>query len=257
MLTGPARLPAATTAAETMTAILKEDAAGARGRASGRCRRGSSGIVRRCLEKNPDERFQSARDLAFALEAISVSDVSGALPARPPRFFRRRAALAGALLLAAAALGLTCLTLLGTGYEAWRARRLSRKYQSLTFTARLGRGCALSPLRQHRVILGKAGTASPCASSLRASRSRLRRTLLLLEVYALRPVALRRAGGRHPSEPIYHAKVHETLAQHPARRRDDARAPRERERDRLVARQTSSPWCAHQASARGSSSLST
>jgi eukaryotic-like serine/threonine-protein kinase len=28
-------------------------------------------IVRRCLEKRPDERFQSARDLAFALEAIS------------------------------------------------------------------------------------------------------------------------------------------------------------------------------------------
>ncbi len=27
-------------------------------------------VVRRCLEKNPDERFQSARDLAFALEAV-------------------------------------------------------------------------------------------------------------------------------------------------------------------------------------------
>jgi hypothetical protein len=32
-------------------------------------------IVRRCLEKEPEERFQSARDLAFALEA--VGDVSG------------------------------------------------------------------------------------------------------------------------------------------------------------------------------------
>ena len=29
-------------------------------------------IVRHCLEKTPDERFQSARDLAFALETLSV-----------------------------------------------------------------------------------------------------------------------------------------------------------------------------------------
>ena len=28
-------------------------------------------IVRHCLEKNPDERFQSARDLSFALQSVS------------------------------------------------------------------------------------------------------------------------------------------------------------------------------------------
>lgn len=47
-------------------------------------------IVRRCMEKNPGERFHSARDLGFALEA--VADVSGpvlapaveAAPAAPP-----------------------------------------------------------------------------------------------------------------------------------------------------------------------------
>ena len=37
-------------------------------------------IVRRCLEKNPDQRFQSASDLSFALEALSST--SGLLP--PP-----------------------------------------------------------------------------------------------------------------------------------------------------------------------------
>ena len=38
-------------------------------------------IVRRCLEKAPEERFQSARDLSFALEAISAGTDG---PARDP-----------------------------------------------------------------------------------------------------------------------------------------------------------------------------
>jgi TolB-like protein/Tfp pilus assembly protein PilF len=35
-------------------------------------------IVHRCLEKNPEQRFQSASDLAFALEALSESGSAGA-----------------------------------------------------------------------------------------------------------------------------------------------------------------------------------
>jgi Tol biopolymer transport system component len=40
-------------------------------------------IVRRCLEKNPDERFHSARDLAFALEAMSGSGSGSGVAVAP------------------------------------------------------------------------------------------------------------------------------------------------------------------------------
>jgi serine/threonine protein kinase len=58
------------TSAETMTAILHEEpptiSLNAAGSSPGLLR-----IVQRCLEKKPERRFQSASDLAFALEALS------------------------------------------------------------------------------------------------------------------------------------------------------------------------------------------
>jgi len=39
-------------------------------------------IARRCLEKSPDQRFQSAKDLAFALEALSGTSQSSAVQAK-------------------------------------------------------------------------------------------------------------------------------------------------------------------------------
>ena len=75
------------TSAETMTAILNEDPPGisqiARSTPPGLQR-----VVNRCLEKNPEQRFQSASDLAFALEALSESGISAfatEAPAQPPR----------------------------------------------------------------------------------------------------------------------------------------------------------------------------
>ncbi len=63
-------------------------------------------IVRRCLEKNPEERFQSARDVAFALEAISGTSAStsgqAALQATAPLRWRRSAATAAVLIAACA-----------------------------------------------------------------------------------------------------------------------------------------------------------
>jgi Tol biopolymer transport system component len=63
------------TAAETMTAVLKNDPP----EISDAGRPVSSAlerIVRRCLEKNPEQRFQSARDLSFALGALSGTETS-------------------------------------------------------------------------------------------------------------------------------------------------------------------------------------
>ena len=55
------------TAAETMTAILREEPPHIE-RGSGEISPTLERVVQRCLEKNRDERFQSARDLAFAID---------------------------------------------------------------------------------------------------------------------------------------------------------------------------------------------
>jgi eukaryotic-like serine/threonine-protein kinase len=92
------------TAADTMTAILKEDPpelAGSRPDLSPALDR----IVRHCLEKNPSERFQSARDVAFAIEALSGSDTSrsGAQPATPSPHTRSLVVVLSVILLLVAA----------------------------------------------------------------------------------------------------------------------------------------------------------
>jgi Tol biopolymer transport system component/tRNA A-37 threonylcarbamoyl transferase component Bud32 len=63
------------TTAETMTAILKEDPPEL-GESLHPVSPGLERIVRHCLEKQPEQRFQSAKDLAFALEALSGPSTS-------------------------------------------------------------------------------------------------------------------------------------------------------------------------------------
>ena len=63
------------TSTETMTAILNEDPPGISQIVPG-TPPALLRIVHRCLEKNPEQRFQSASDLAFALEALSDSGSS-------------------------------------------------------------------------------------------------------------------------------------------------------------------------------------
>jgi eukaryotic-like serine/threonine-protein kinase len=66
------------TSAETMTAILKEDPPGI-SQIVPATPPALQRVVHRCLEKNPERRFQSASDLAFALEALSDSGGSAAV----------------------------------------------------------------------------------------------------------------------------------------------------------------------------------
>jgi dipeptidyl aminopeptidase/acylaminoacyl peptidase len=113
------------TAAETMTAILNEEppetfAAGRQLPA------GLDRIVRHCLEKSPDQRFQSARDLAFDLESTTNATASGAMPAaRASRHFHwRLVAAMTALVLAAAAFG---------WFAASRHRVDAAQFHQLTF----------------------------------------------------------------------------------------------------------------------------
>ncbi|MGB8732281.1 MAG: protein kinase [Candidatus Sulfotelmatobacter sp.] len=59
-------------------------------------------IVRHCLEKEPEKRFQSARDLAFALETLAIASGGRAPISKPPKLQTKILpwAIAGALLIA-------------------------------------------------------------------------------------------------------------------------------------------------------------
>jgi Flp pilus assembly protein TadD/TolB-like protein len=78
---------------------------------------GLESIARRCLAKEPAARFQSASDLAFALEASDVNP-AGTIAGTAVRPARRPRARAGAIVLAALVLAVGA----GAVFLAWRAR---------------------------------------------------------------------------------------------------------------------------------------
>src|SRR5262249_31598807 len=85
-------------------------------------------IVRHCLEKNPEERFHSAHDLAFDLQALSGASVPAARPLAPERTRARGLARAG----------LTAAVLLAVGVAAFlvgqrSAERPLPSFRRLTF----------------------------------------------------------------------------------------------------------------------------
>src|SRR5262245_53915179 len=102
--------------AETMSAILREDPPEL-SETNHNVSPALERLVNHCLEKNPEARFHSARDLGFALEALSgsvpISAQTMAMPAVSSRRWTRRelmlALVAAVAVIAAAAVGVAAL----------------------------------------------------------------------------------------------------------------------------------------------------
>ena len=89
------------TSAETITAILNEDPPEVP-ESGARISPALDRVVRHCLEKSPASRFQSARDLAFALDSLSTSSDPAGATASVGRATGRRSRAGERLALAAA-----------------------------------------------------------------------------------------------------------------------------------------------------------
>ncbi len=118
-------------AADTITAILTKEPPDL-SQTNKDVHPGLDRIVRHCLEKNPEERFESARDLAFDLETLSGVSTPGAatggLPLPPGGRRRLWPSVAGAVLATALVVG-------GSAYLAGRKAgdRPPPSFRQLTF----------------------------------------------------------------------------------------------------------------------------
>jgi Tol biopolymer transport system component len=114
------------TAPETMTAILKEEPPDLT--APGRSVPPSlDRVVRHCLEKEPSSRFQSARDIAFAIESLTQTTTAGTAPLRTAGGKRRLAVVALGLIMIAACAAVFFMLGKRTG------RGPAQSFQRLTF----------------------------------------------------------------------------------------------------------------------------
>jgi len=111
---------------ETMNAILKEDPP-ALETTGERFSPAVARILRHCLEKNREERFQSAGDLAFDLEALTETSASSAARKGIQGRISRRVSLP-----LAAALALLALAL-GVAIGRWALPRAARRPPSIAY----------------------------------------------------------------------------------------------------------------------------
>jgi eukaryotic-like serine/threonine-protein kinase len=161
MLTGQRAFRGASSA-DTMTAILTEDPPALPG-AGQHIPPGVGRVVDRCLDKNPHARFQSAHDLAFALEGLSTrSDTTAAVRAST----RRWPSWLPWGLFAATALALVATSALAISYS----RRAGERPRSVRFTldppgtlvtSARGTSIAVSPDGNRIAFAATAATGSP------------------------------------------------------------------------------------------------
>jgi eukaryotic-like serine/threonine-protein kinase len=118
-------------AADTITAILTKEPPDL-AQSNGEIHGGLDRLVRHCLEKNPEERFQSARDIAFDLESLSgISAPTAAATSSVPAPPARRRWIGPALAAAAVALAVGLVAGYRSGKQAGYVP--PPNYQQLTF----------------------------------------------------------------------------------------------------------------------------
>ncbi|MGE5834082.1 MAG: protein kinase domain-containing protein [Acidobacteriota bacterium] len=133
------------TTADTMTAILKETPPELT--ESGRAIPPAlDRVVSRCLEKSPGRRFQSASDLAFALQSLSTDSraisgpaIAAAPPVRVPRVLPIAASLAAGIAVGAIAFAL------------WRSPDAARAGERVRFSISLADGIGIDDLTRAAV----------------------------------------------------------------------------------------------------------
>ena len=158
------------TSAETMSAILREDPPDLSA-TNKNVQPGLERVVRHCLEKNPEERFHSAHDLAFDLEALSglsgaAASASGAAAHARPRPAWRT--LVGAVLATALACGVAAYFAIRNAAD----RPPPSSTSSPSGAARSSRRGSLRTVR--RSSIRRPGTENPWRSSSAGPKARSR-----------------------------------------------------------------------------------
>ena len=134
--------------AQTMTAVLQEDVVDPL-TLNPKLPRAAAIVVRRCLEKDKEERFQSARDLSFDLQQLRDST----LPEQRPRPSPFKRALVAMMAAAVFAEGIALAVL-------WRRPVTSPAFEQLTF--RRGRiGGARFASQGRAVVYSEASDGKP------------------------------------------------------------------------------------------------
>ena len=154
---------------ETMNAILKDDPPELSAD-NLRISPGLERIVRRCLEKEPARRFDSARDVGFALEAISGTSSTSAITGT-------RSASRAPTLVESCSAGDDCRRSRARGVlPGTQSREGFRRFLPATHLRAGLRGTGkVHPRRQHRCVLGvveRRSQAAVLTAQQTASRGR-------------------------------------------------------------------------------------